>query len=82
MLYDSLWYKLHLPCNLGEGGLDGDGDVTKPSNLSAFKEYVIEHTDKKGVHFVMADGVRYTCGSELLCCFKCYNCMSFWFYHC
>ena len=44
--------------SVGEGGLDGDGDVTKPSNLTAFKEYVLEHTNKKGVHFVMADGVR------------------------
>ena len=42
----------------GLGGYDGDGDVTKPDNLVAFQEYVMEQTDGKGVHFVMADGVR------------------------
>eukprot|EP00731_Ephydatia_muelleri_P018469 Em0011g509a len=31
----------------GEGGVDGDGDVTKPNNLTAFKDYVLEHTDKR-----------------------------------
>ena len=42
---------------VGVGGYDGDGDITKPDNLSAFKEYVMMQTEGKGVHFVMGDGV-------------------------
>ena len=42
---------------LGVGGYEGDGDVTQPDNLQAFREYVMEQTNGKGVHFVMADGV-------------------------
>ena len=42
----------------GVGGYDGDGDITKPDNLVAFQNYVLEQTEGMGVHFVMADGVR------------------------
>ena len=42
---------------LGDGGINGDGDITKPENLIAFREYVMEHTGHMGVHFVMGDGV-------------------------
>jgi cap1 methyltransferase len=41
----------------GVGGIEGNGDVYQPDNLVAFKKFVFENTDNKGVHFVMADGV-------------------------
>lgn len=44
---------------LGEGGYEGDGDITKQENLDAFRDYVLECTENKGVHFVMADGVSW-----------------------
>ncbi|MGH0160174.1 UNVERIFIED_CONTAM: hypothetical protein FKN15_058407 [Acipenser sinensis] len=40
----------------GEGGVDGDGDITRPENISAFRNFVLESTEGKGVHFLMADG--------------------------
>lgn len=40
----------------GEGGVDGDGDITRPENISAFRNFVLDNTDHKGVHFMMADG--------------------------
>ncbi|XP_028647790.1 LOW QUALITY PROTEIN: cap-specific mRNA (nucleoside-2'-O-)-methyltransferase 1 [Erpetoichthys calabaricus] len=40
----------------GEGGVDGDGDITRPENITAFRNFVLENTDGKGVHFLMADG--------------------------
>ncbi|CAH1792799.1 unnamed protein product [Owenia fusiformis] len=40
----------------GAGGLEGDGDVFREDNQQAFKKFVRESTDGKGVHFVMADG--------------------------
>ncbi|XP_043916302.1 cap-specific mRNA (nucleoside-2'-O-)-methyltransferase 1 [Protopterus annectens] len=40
----------------GEGGIDGDGDIMRPENISAFRNFVLENTDRKGVHFLMADG--------------------------
>ena len=40
------------------GGYDGDGDITKTDNLSAFEDYVMELTEGRGVEFVMADGVN------------------------
>ncbi|XP_041044066.1 cap-specific mRNA (nucleoside-2'-O-)-methyltransferase 1 [Carcharodon carcharias] len=40
----------------GEGGVDGDGDITRPENISEFRRFVLENTDWKGVHFLMADG--------------------------
>uniref|UniRef100_A0A8C2S2X4 Cap-specific mRNA (nucleoside-2'-O-)-methyltransferase 1 n=1 Tax=Capra hircus TaxID=9925 RepID=A0A8C2S2X4_CAPHI len=40
----------------GEGGIDGDGDITRPENINAFRNFVLDNTDHKGVHFLMADG--------------------------
>eukprot|EP00057_Strongylocentrotus_purpuratus_P004716 XP_003729301.2 PREDICTED: LOW QUALITY PROTEIN: cap-specific mRNA (nucleoside-2'-O-)-methyltransferase 1 [Strongylocentrotus purpuratus] len=40
----------------GVNGSDGDGDATNSENQSEFRRFVMEHTDGKGVHFVMADG--------------------------
>lgn len=42
----------------GEGGVDGDGDITRPENITAFRNFVLENTEKRGLHFLMADGVR------------------------
>lgn len=43
--------------SLGEGGIDGDGDITRSENITAFQNFVLDNTDHKGVHFLMADGV-------------------------
>ncbi|XP_041814437.1 cap-specific mRNA (nucleoside-2'-O-)-methyltransferase 1 [Chelmon rostratus] len=40
----------------GEGGVDGDGDITRPENITAFRNFVLESTEKRGLHFLMADG--------------------------
>lgn len=49
-------------CDTGEGGIDGDGDITRPENISAFRNFVLESTEKRGLHFLMADGVSWlTC---------------------
>ncbi|KAI4873372.1 hypothetical protein NFI96_022165 [Prochilodus magdalenae] len=40
----------------GEGGVDGDGDITLPENISAFRNFVLESTERRGLHFLMADG--------------------------
>ncbi|XP_029448762.1 cap-specific mRNA (nucleoside-2'-O-)-methyltransferase 1 isoform X2 [Rhinatrema bivittatum] len=40
----------------GEGGIDGDGDITRPENITAFRSFVLDNTERKGVHFLMADG--------------------------
>lgn len=40
----------------GVGGVNGDGDVYVPANLREFHRFVLENTENKGVHFVMADG--------------------------
>ncbi|NP_001123814.1 cap-specific mRNA (nucleoside-2'-O-)-methyltransferase 1 [Xenopus tropicalis] len=40
----------------GEGGVDGDGDVTRPENITAFRNFILDNTEHKGVHFMMADG--------------------------
>ena len=42
---------------IGVDGYDGDGDITRPDNLKAFKQYVLDITNGQGVNFVMADGV-------------------------
>uniref|UniRef100_A0A3B4A205 Cap-specific mRNA (nucleoside-2'-O-)-methyltransferase 1 n=1 Tax=Periophthalmus magnuspinnatus TaxID=409849 RepID=A0A3B4A205_9GOBI len=39
-----------------EGGIDGDGDITRPENITAFRNFVLESTERKGLHFLMADG--------------------------
>ncbi|XP_041352995.1 cap-specific mRNA (nucleoside-2'-O-)-methyltransferase 1-like [Gigantopelta aegis] len=40
----------------GVGGLEGDGDIFNRVNQEAFTKFVLDQTDGKGVHFVMADG--------------------------
>ncbi|CAN9507442.1 unnamed protein product [Ophioblennius macclurei] len=40
----------------GEGGVDGDGDITRPENMTAFRNFVMESTEKRGLHVLMADG--------------------------
>ncbi|NP_956427.1 cap-specific mRNA (nucleoside-2'-O-)-methyltransferase 1 [Danio rerio] len=40
----------------GEGGIDGDGDITRPENISAFRNFVLDSTEGRGLHFLMADG--------------------------
>ena len=37
-----------------------------PDNLMAFKEFVLNNTDGKGVHFVMGDGVSSCDLTELI----------------
>uniref|UniRef100_A0A8B9KFA6 Cap-specific mRNA (nucleoside-2'-O-)-methyltransferase 1 n=1 Tax=Astyanax mexicanus TaxID=7994 RepID=A0A8B9KFA6_ASTMX len=44
----------------GEGGVEGDGDITLPENISAFRNFVLENTERRGLHFLMADGVSFT----------------------
>jgi len=41
----------------GVNGIDGDGDVYRPENIEAFRQYVLSQTNGQGVHFMMADGV-------------------------
>lgn len=38
-------------------GANDDGDIFNEDNLIEFRRFVMESTDNKGVHFVMADGV-------------------------
>ncbi|KAG7244148.1 hypothetical protein INR49_004221 [Caranx melampygus] len=38
------------------GGVDGDGDITRPENVTAFRNFVLESTERRGLHFLMADG--------------------------
>lgn len=38
--------------------MEGDGDITRPENMTAFRNFVMESTEKRGLHFLMADGVR------------------------
>uniref|UniRef100_A0A8C2Q7F2 Cap-specific mRNA (nucleoside-2'-O-)-methyltransferase 1 n=1 Tax=Cyprinus carpio TaxID=7962 RepID=A0A8C2Q7F2_CYPCA len=40
----------------GEGGIDGDGDITRPENITAFRNFVLDSTEGRGLHFLMADG--------------------------
>lgn len=55
----------------GEGGVEGDGDITRPENMTAFRNFVMESTEKRGLHFLMADGVRAVpCYSQSLFCKK------------
>lgn len=44
----------------GEGGIDGDGDITRPENISAFRNFVLDSTEGRGLHFLMADGVGHS----------------------
>ena len=38
-------------------GVTEDGDIYNPENLKAFRKFVYDSTNNRGVHFVMADGV-------------------------
>lgn len=40
----------------GVGGADGDGNVFSSENIREFREFVMDNTGGKGVHFMMADG--------------------------
>ena len=40
-------------------GVHDDGDIYNEDNLVEFRRHVLELTDDKGVHFVMADGVSF-----------------------
>lgn len=42
----------------GVGGKEGDGDIMKSQNVEEFQNFVLNSTDNRGVHFVMADGVN------------------------
>ena len=42
----------------GKDGINGDGDVTKSENLKEFQKFVVDQTNHRGVHFMMADGVN------------------------
>ncbi|XP_067837832.1 cap-specific mRNA (nucleoside-2'-O-)-methyltransferase 1-like, partial [Heptranchias perlo] len=50
----------------GEGGVDGDGDITRPENITEFRRFVLENTERKGVYFLMADGGFSVAGQENL----------------
>lgn len=50
----------------GDGGRNGDGDVFKQANIKAFTKFVLENTDGRGVHFMMADGGFSVRGQENL----------------
>lgn len=53
-------FAFHPPCGSGEGGVDGDGDITRPENISAFRNFIMESTERRGLHFLMADGVSWS----------------------
>ncbi|XP_070579029.1 cap-specific mRNA (nucleoside-2'-O-)-methyltransferase 1-like [Ptychodera flava] len=65
----------------GVDGIQGDGDIMRRDNLEAFRKFVFDNTDGKGVHFVMGDGGFSVAGQEniqeiltkqlLLCQFLC-----------
>ncbi|RWS18681.1 hypothetical protein B4U80_04626, partial [Leptotrombidium deliense] len=40
----------------GVDGINGNGNIYIPQNLVEFRDFVLCNTNKKGVHFVMADG--------------------------
>lgn len=40
----------------GVNGIEGDGNIYVSENLREFRRFVLENTEDKGVHFVMADG--------------------------
>ena len=45
---------------IGINGPEGDGDVYKTENIREFQRHVVNNTEGKGVHFMMADGVSFT----------------------
>ncbi|KAK7072367.1 Cap-specific mRNA (nucleoside-2'-O-)-methyltransferase 1 [Halocaridina rubra] len=40
----------------GKNGLDGDGDVFVPENITNFRSFVLKNSEGRGVHFMMSDG--------------------------
>ena len=50
-------------------GVHDDGDIFNEENLVEFRRFVMEATDNKGVHFVMADGVskKERAGLNVMC---------------
>lgn len=40
-------------------GVNDDGNIFDPSNLESLKKFVLQHSENKGVHFLMADGVKF-----------------------
>lgn len=40
----------------GKSGLDGDGDVYVPENITNFRNFVLKSTGGQGIHFMMSDG--------------------------
>ncbi|XP_059086996.1 cap-specific mRNA (nucleoside-2'-O-)-methyltransferase 1-like [Tigriopus californicus] len=40
----------------GVNGRDGDGNVFDEENIKAFQKHVLDHTHRRGVHIMMADG--------------------------
>lgn len=55
----NFFWMSHYRCVSGEGGIDGDGDITRPENITAFRNFVLDSTEGRGLHFLMADGVRH-----------------------
>lgn len=47
----------------------GNGDVYDTHNQDEFRKFVLDSTDRHGVHFMMADGVRFTCLNNLFILF-------------
>ncbi|XP_050680047.1 cap-specific mRNA (nucleoside-2'-O-)-methyltransferase 1 isoform X1 [Leptidea sinapis] len=47
-------------------GVKNDGNVYDPANLMSLKDFVLNQTDDKGVHFLMADGGFSVRGQENL----------------
>jgi len=53
------WHAASSECfepHYGVGGLEGDGDVYRPDNQQTVTEFIMNNTNNKGLHFVMADG--------------------------
>ena len=46
----------------GVNGLQGDGNIYTPENIDALQSYVNKCTMNRGVHIMMADGVRFRVG--------------------
>ena len=42
----------------------GDGDITRPKNLVSLRNYVLNNTERRGVHVVLSDGAFSCLGRE------------------
>lgn len=38
---------------------ESDGNIYRPENIDSFRQFVLDNTEGKGVHFFMADGVSF-----------------------